>query len=208
MKVSVMICSRILQLGCIGLALSITPAYADRAFHLSTEHLVAESSTVIVTHDHDSWEAKRPEGMSDGGIYLSVDSVLRIVRKSDNAEIFKQRVMPLTALTSVDGGRYFAGLSNLKALAPEYNFLLISADGRIVTTARITSTSHHCRRISSTTTNFTRWFDDKAPKVQLSFVGGEVDKVFVENPYDNDTGGRPGKCVIQVAAGAKSTGKP
>ena len=115
-----MTCSRILQLGCIGLALSITPAYADRAFYLSTEHLAAESPTVIVTHDHDSWEAKRPEGMSNGGISFALYSVLRIVRKSDNAEIFKQRVMPLTALTSVDAGRYFAGLSNLKALAPEY----------------------------------------------------------------------------------------
>ena len=74
-----------------------------------------------------------------------------------------------------------------------------------MTTARITSTSHLCRALSATTTNFIRWFDDKAPKVQLSFVDGQIDKVFVENPYDKDTDGSPGKCVIQVAAGAKST---
>jgi hypothetical protein len=203
-----MIGSRGLQLGCFGLVLGVKAAHADPALYLSTMHLEAESPAVIVTHDHDVKRVKMPQGAPDDAITLDLNSTLRIVRKSDKTEIFKQEVMPLTALTSVDGGRYFAGLSNLKTIAHEYNFILISADGRIVTTALITPMSHHCRTLSATTTNFIRWFDDKAPKVQLSFEGGEVDKVFVENPYDNDTGGRPGKCVIQVAAGAKSTGKP
>lgn len=204
-----MIRSRILQLGCIGVALDITGAYADRLLQLSAAHLVAESSTVIVTHDHDVKQVKERSAAADGGVVLDYSSTLRIVRKSDNTEIFRQTVMPLTALTSVDEGRYFAGLSNLQALSFQYNFLLISADGQIVTTALITPTSGHCRSVSATTTNFIRWFDDKAPKVQLSFAGDQVDTVTVANPYESAADGAAGKCVIQVAAaGANSAEKP
>jgi hypothetical protein len=201
--------SRILQLGCIGFALNVTAAHADRTLYLSTEHLVAESSAVIVTHDHDVKQIKKPDAPPERGIVLDYRSSLRIVRKSDSAEISKLPVMPLTALTSVDDGRYFAGLSSLQALSFKYNFILISADGRIVTTALITPTSGHCRSVSSTTTNFIRWFDGKAPRVQLSFVGDQVDTVTVRNPYDKVADGSAGKCVIRVApADANSTGKP
>lgn len=204
-----MIGSRILQLGCIGLALNVTTAYADRSLRLSTAHLVAESSTVIVTHDHDVQQVKEPGAVAGSGIVLDYNSTLRIVRKSDNAEIFKQAVMPLTTLTSVDDGRYFAGLSSLQTLSSQYNFLLISAGGRIVTTVLITPTSGHCRSVSWTTTNFIGWFDEKAPDVQLSFAGGQVDAVTVVNPYDRAADGTAGKCVIRVAVvGANSTAKP
>jgi hypothetical protein len=52
--------SRMLQFGCIGLALNMTDAFADRSLRLSTAHLVAESSTVTVTHDHDVKQVKEP----------------------------------------------------------------------------------------------------------------------------------------------------
>lgn len=188
-----------LQLGCIGLALSVTQAHADRSLRLSTKHLVAEGSTVIATHDHDIKQIKTPAALDSGEIVLDMTSTLRIVRKRDNVEIFKQAVMPLTALTSVDEGRYFAGLSNLQVLSSQYNFLLISASGRIVTTALITATSGHCRSVSSTTTNFIRWFDEEAPDVRLSFAGDRVDSVTVLNPYDKAADGSEGKCVIRVA---------
>ena len=204
-----MIRPRVLQLSCIGLALSVATAHADRSLRLSTKHLVAESSTVVVNHDHEVKDVKKPGAVSGPDIVLDVHSTLRVVRKSDNAEIFNQTVMPLTALTSVDGGRYFAGLSSLQTLADQYNFLLISADGRIVTTALITPTSGHCRSVSWSTTNFIGWFDEKAPDVRLSFEGGQVDAVTVMNPYDKAADGTPGKCVIRVTpAGANSGGKP
>lgn len=203
-----MIGSRIMQLACIGLALSVTIAYADRVLRLSTVHLVAESSNVIVTHDHDVQEVEVPGVVADDRIFLDLNSTLRIVRKSDNVEIFKKAVMPLTALTSVSDGRYFAGLSNLKTLSSEYNFILIRADGQIVMTALITPTSDHCRSLSWTTTNFIRWFDEKAPDVKLSFAGDQVETVTVLNPYDRAADGTAGKCVIRVAAaGANATEK-
>jgi hypothetical protein len=170
---------------------------------------VAESSTVIVTHDHDVKQINKPSAVAGSEIVLDMISTLRIVRKSDNAEIFKHAVMPFTALTSVDGGRYFAGLSSLQTLSPQYNFLLIRADGRIVTTALITPTSGHCRSVRSSTTNFIGWFDEKAPDVQLSFAGDQVDTVTVVNPYDKASGGPAGNCVIRVAAaGANPAEKP
>jgi hypothetical protein len=198
---------RMLQFGCIGLALNITAAYADRSLRLSTAHLVAESSTVIVMHDHDVKQGREP-GAADGKIALDYNSTLRIVRKSDDAEIFERAVMPLTTLTSVDDGRYFAGLSNLQTLSFRYNFLLIRADGQIVTTALITPTSGHCRSVSATVTNFIRWFDEKAPAVRLSFAGDQLDAVIVVNPYDKGADGTAGQCVIRVAADANSTEKP
>lgn len=194
-----MIRSRIMQLGCIGLALNITTASADRSLRLSTAHLVAESSTVVVTHDHDIEPVDESSDVGGRGIRLSYRSTLQIVRKSDNAELFKQPVMPLTALTSVNDGRYFAGLSNLRTLSHKYNFLLITADGQIVTTALITPTSGHCQSVSWTSTNYIGWFDEKAPDVQLAFVGGRVDTVIVRNPYDRAVDGSAGKCVIRVS---------
>jgi len=199
--------SRMLQFGCIGLALNITVAYADRSLRLSTAHLVAESPTVVVTHDHDVKQVKEPGADAGGRIALDYTSTLRILRKSDNAEIFKQAVMPLTALTSVDDGRYFAGLSNLQTLSFQYNFLLISAGGQIVTTALITPTSGHCRSVSATTTNSLHWFDESAPAVHLSFAGDLVAAVTVVNPYDRAADGAAGKCVIRIAS-ANSTEKP
>lgn len=195
-----MIGPRIMQLGCLGLALTVTIASADRSLRFSTAHLVAENSTVIVTHDHDVQQVKEPGAVAGSEIRLNLNSTLRIVRKSDNAAILKLAVMPLTALTSVDNGRYFAGLSNLRTLSFRYNFLLMSADGQIVTTALITPTSGHCGSVSSTTTNFIGWFDEKVPDVHLSFAGGQVAKATVVNPYDTAADGTKGQCVIQVAA--------
>ena len=205
-----MIGSRILQLGCLGLVLTFAAAaYADRSLRLSTEHLVADSSSVIVTHNHDVKQIKKPDAVAGSEIVLDLNSTLRIVRKSDNTEIFKQDVMPLTALTSVDDGRYFAGLSSLQALSPQYNFLLISADGQIVTTALITPTSGHCRSVSWSTTNFIGWFDEKSPDVQLSFTDDQVSTVTVLNPYDQAADGTSGRCVIRVAtATSNSSNKP
>lgn len=196
-----MIGARILKLGCIALALNLPAAYADRSLQLSTRHLVAESADVVVTHDHDVKRIENPPvTVAAGAIVLDLNSTLRIVRKSDNAEIFKQEVMPLTALTSVEDGRYFVGLSSLQVLSSQYNFLLISADGHIITTALITPASNHCRAVSFSTTNFIRWFDERTPDVQLSFVGDQVDTVTVLNPYDRAAGGTAGRCVIRVTA--------
>lgn len=202
-----MIGSRMLRFGCIGLALSITAAQADRSLQLSTARLVAESPTVVVMHDHDVKEVKEPDAGAESKIVLAYNSTLRIVRKSDNAEILQQAVMPLATLTSVADGRYFAGLSNLQTLSSQYNFLLISASGQIVTTALVTPTSSHCRSVSATTTNFIRWFDEHAPTVQLSFAGDQVDAVTVVNPYDRAADGTAGKCVIRIK-GVNSTKKP
>jgi hypothetical protein len=191
---------RLKQLGCAAVALSMSTAQADRALRLSTMHLVTESPALIVTHDHDVTQVNVPGVEARGRIFLDLNSTLRMVRKDDNAEIFNQPVMPLTALTSVNDGRYFAGLSSLQTLSSDYNFILISEDGKIVATALITVTSGHCRSVSATTTNFIRWFNEKAPEVHISFEDGQVNKITVVNPYDRGTNGAPGTCVIHVEA--------
>jgi hypothetical protein len=55
----------------------------------------------------------------------------------------------------------FAGLSSLQALSFAYNFLLISANGEIVTPALITPTSGHCRSVHWSTTNVIESSDRK-----------------------------------------------
>jgi hypothetical protein len=187
-----------LQLGCFAFALTVSAANADRSLQLSTEHLVAEGSTVTVTHDHDVKRINRPGAFDPSQILLDLNSTLRIVRKRDQVEIFRQDVMPFTALTRADGGRYFAGLSSLRTLSSDYNFMLISESGRIVTTALITPTSGHCRSVKWSTTNYIGWFDEKVPDVRLSFADDKVDTVTVMNPFDRTADGAVGKCVIRV----------
>lgn len=87
---------RTLQLGCFAFALTVSAANADRTLQLSTEHLVAEGPTVTVTHDHDVKRIERP-GFDPGLFLLDLSSTLRIVRKRDQVEIFRQDVMPFTA---------------------------------------------------------------------------------------------------------------
>jgi hypothetical protein len=64
-------------------------------------------------HDSDVQRVREPGAASGRGILLELNSTLPIVRKSDNAEIFKRAVMPLTALTIVNDGSCFANLSSL-----------------------------------------------------------------------------------------------
>lgn len=195
---------RTARLGCLAFALTVSVANADQLLQLSTKHLVAKGPTVTVTHDHDVKRIERPGAFDPSLFLLDLNSTLRIVRKRDQVEIFRKDVMPFTALTSVDGGRYFAGLSSLRTLSSEYNFMLISESGRIVTTARITPNSGHCQSVQWTTTNYIGWFDEKAPDVRLSFAGGEVDTVIVINPFDRAADGAAGKCVIRVTSPAAS----
>ena len=133
-----------------------------------------------------------------GEMDLPVAYVTYTVRKRDQVEIFRQDVMPFMALTSVEGGRYFACLSKLRTLASAYNFMLISESGRIVTTALITPNSGHCRAVRWSTTNYIGWFNEKAPDVGLTFGDDRVDTVTVTNPFDRTADGAAGKCVIRV----------
>ena len=176
-------------------------SHADSRLALSEVSVSAENDNVIVTHEHSMRRKDNGTGdVGDGKITLAVESTLRFVSKTSEGADMEFEVGPLTALVNIDGGPYFAGLSNLKTLSHRYNFVLFDQHGKMLATALITADSGHCGRVSQSTTNRIRWYDEQNPEIRLVFGddAAEVRKVVVTNPYDTGPDGVSGKCVIQV----------
>ena len=169
----------VVRLGIVAPLLIISAAHADTSLLPSKLELTAQNAHVIVIHEHDV--KLHP---TEHGTTIELNSTLRIMSRSDTTEISKQDVMPLTALVNLDGGKYFAGLSSLKTLSFQYNFVLFTEDGRIVTTALVTRMSGHCHAVTESVTNYIGWFDENAPDVKLVFDNRQVKAVIVKNPYD------------------------
>lgn len=178
-----------------GLMLVSGAARADIAFRPSVVSLETENQDVIVLHDHAVEFRDSPDG---DGLIIWGNSTLRIISKSDGSEILNERVMPLTTLLNVGDG-YFAGLSVLRALAAQYNFVLFTQTGEVIATALVTFRSGHCKEVGGTTTNFIFWYDEKDPDaVRLSFEGGRVNEIIVANSHDRTAVDHRGVCVIPV----------
>ena len=174
-------------------ALAACPASsdADSRLYLSAEDLRVETDSLIVRHTHTTRLVTLPSGES--GVELK--SILELHNKV-SGEVVSREVMPMTALTSIGRG-YVVALSDLKAFAPEYNFLLLDPQGRTLLTLLVTGKSGHCRSVKETVTNFRKWFDRNDPKVTAVFQHGELEEVLVENPHDRE---QPSVCRIRVRA--------
>ena len=199
---------RIFRILCIPSAVAVATlfvyglSHADSRLALSDVSVSAENNHVIVTHEHSMRRKDNGTGdVGDGKITLAVESNLRFVSKTSEAADMEFEVGPLTALVNIDGGPYFAGLSNLKTLSYRYNFVLFDQHGTVLATALITADSGHCRRVSQSTTNRIGWYDEQNPEIRLVFGddAAEVRRVVVTNPYDIGLDGVSGECVIQVA---------
>lgn len=177
-------------------------SHADSRLALSEVSVSAENNKVVVTHEHSMRrKGGGNDGSGDGKITLLIESTLRFVPKTPEGADTVFEIDPLTALVNIDGGRYFAGLSNLKTLSHRYNFVLFDQHGRVLATALITADSGHCGRISQSTTNRIGWYDESNPEIRLVLDDGaaEVRKVVVTNPHDTGPDGTSGKCVIDIA---------
>lgn len=177
-------------------------SHADSRLALSEVSVSAENNKVIVTHKHSMRrKGGGNDGSGDGKITLLIESTLRFVPKTSEGADTVFEIGPLTALVNIDGGPYFAGLSNLKTLSYRYNFVLFDQHGTVLATALITANSGHCGRVSQSTTNRIGWYDEQNPKIRLVFGDDavEVRRVVVTNPYDIGLDGVSGECVIQVA---------
>lgn len=185
--------ARSMRLVLFGLLLHMGTAYGDTYLRPSKLELTAENPRVLVIHKHDVQLTPTSQGT-----VMDLNSTLRIISKGNHAEIVDEKVMPLTALVNLGGSKYFAGLSTLKTLAYEYNFILFTESGRIVTTALISRTSGHCHHVSESVTNYIGWFDESAPNVRLVVDGSLVTSVIVRNPHDRGPDAT-GECVISVS---------
>lgn len=145
---------------------------------MSQEDLTIETESLVVRHVHTTEFAQLPSG--EAGFELK--STLEVREKSSGALVTEQRVMPMTALIHIGHG-YAVALSDLKALAPEYNFMLLDPAGGILMTALVTGKSGHCKSISETVTNFRRWFNRNDPRAVGVFQDDILQEVLVENPY-------------------------
>lgn len=199
---------RILHALCVPLTAVVATLFAHEGSHadsrlaLSEVSVSAENNNVVVTHEHSMRRKDNGTGdAGDGKITLAVESTLRFVSKTSEGGDMEFEVGPLTALVNIDGGPYFAGLSNLKTLSHRYNFVLFDQRGTVLATALIAADSGHCGRVSQSTTNRIGWYDEQNPEIRLVFGedGAEVRKVVVTNPYDTGPDDVSERCVIQVA---------
>lgn len=200
--------TRIFLAGMLSVLLSVTIVHADRALRESSALLVAANKDTYVIHEHRIQFDTSEREMAKDAIVANINSTLRIFNKNDGKETFKKFIMPLTALTNIDGGEYFAGLSDLKTLSHQYNFILFTQDGRFVAKALITPTSDHCRKVAHSVSNAIRWFDKESPQVWLEIDNGHPVKAIVKNPYDTFPDGKMGECVIPIGGQASTEWPP
>lgn len=185
--------------GLLSTLLLAAAAHADRFLKDSSQLLVAANNDVYVIHEHQvDFDIDDPKAREMGTIVAHAKSVLRIFSRREGREIFKQFVMSLTALINIDGSEYFAGLSHLKTLSFQYNFILFDQDGRFVAKALVTPTSEHCRAAAFSVTNAILWFDNESPQVRLEFDNDRPVRAIVKNPYDVSPNGEIGECVIRI----------
>lgn len=121
----------------------------------------AEDDAVYVFHRHLTTEA---------GIDYSE---VQIIDKRNGAEIARMQISPLTRLVSVGQG-LFAGQSwvNPAESRQEYNYVLLSSQGHIVSQALVMPGSGHCSNLGAYQAQGD-WYDERAP-LELIVVKGKV----------------------------------
>ena len=132
----------------------------------------AESEDVYVLHTHKAvaWTVERSE--------------LKIVTKGEGKEVFVTETTPFTKLVSVEGGKYFAGLSDLQAgsLPHGYNFALFTPEGRFVSKVFVSRETGYCEKVRQSVSQYLGWFSRK-PRIELVRSEGEISKIIVQSYY-------------------------
>lgn len=170
---------------------------ADSVFYTGKNSIKAENRDVIVLHEYDIQVENQPDRNDS---LLKLNSTLRIIRKSDNSEIFSQESSPLTALVPLDNSGYFVGLSHLNFLSTikGYNFILFNENGDVLKKDMIKNGSGHCNSLRQSVTNFIYWFDRDNPEVRPVYNQDKLTRVIVQNPYDRTAPENLGECVIDL----------
>ena len=132
-----------------------------------------ESDDVYVLHTHSvhAWTIHKSE--------------LRIISKKDGSEIFKAETTPFTAIVSVEGGKYFAGLSDLQAgsLPHGYNFALFKPNGEFISRVHVSKDTEHCEKVRQSVSQYLGWFS-KPPSISIESSGnGTITSITVQPLY-------------------------
>lgn len=148
---------KMLHLVLTGLLLLTTAATAQD----SRVAIWAEDEEVYVLHRHLA---------SETGIEYSE---LQVITKQDGEEIARMTIAPLTRLVSVGHG-FFVGQSRLNPgkTGQEYNYLLINAEGGLVSKALVMPQSGHCSNLGPYQAQGD-WYDERAP-LELIRVEGKA----------------------------------
>lgn len=136
----------------------------------------AESDDVYVLHSHSvhAWSIDKSE--------------LKIISKKSGSEIFKAEITPFTALVAVEGGKYFAGLSDLQAgsLPHGYNFALFNPSGEFISRVYVSRDTEYCEKVRQSVSQYLGWFS-KPPSISIESTGnGTITSITVQ-PLYHDT---------------------
>jgi hypothetical protein len=129
-------------------------ALADQ-YRPSIQAIWTMSDTHLVLHEHDT--SRR-------------HTELRIVDRSTGKETYRGDSTTFTLLVPVDGGKYFAGLSDrmLQSLDYGYNFALFTPEGEYLSRAYVTTATGYCGRVRESVSMTVMWFEP-APEISLIY---------------------------------------
>ena len=150
---------------------------------VSNKNIWAENQDIYVLHSH-----------SVGG---SVDySFIKLVSKQTGHVVKQFETTPFMELISIEGGKYFVGLSDLLADSQQhgYNFALINSNGEFISRVFVSARSGHCEKVSQSVSQYVSWY---SPNIIVSLVkkGDAVTSIKV-NPYTYNDKRKP--CVLPV----------
>ncbi len=141
----------------------------------SNLHIWSENDDVYVLHSHvtRAWTVE--------------NSDLRIIRKDDGKVIFNAKTTPFTKIVPVEGGAYFAGLSDLQAgsMPHGYNFALFDSMGNFISRVYVSRESGYCEKVRQSVSQSIGWFS-RNPKIKLDRENGEITNIVV-SPYYADS---------------------
>ena len=133
----------------------------------------AENNNVLVLHEHKvrAWTISQ--------------SSIRIINKGDGSEVFQSETTPFTVLVPVEGGKYFAGLSDLQAgsLPHGYNFALFKPDGEFVSRVYVSKDTDYCEKVRQSVSQYLGWFS-RVPDIHLErSQDGQISSIIVQAIY-------------------------
>ncbi|MEX2962199.1 hypothetical protein [Microbulbifer sp. TYP-18] len=139
----------------------------------SNMNIWTENDDVYVLHTHSvtAWTIRKSE--------------LKVIDKKNGSEIFRAETTPFTKLVPVDGGKYFAGFSDLQAgsLPHGYNFALFTPDGEFISRVYVSKKTGHCDKVSQSVSQYLRWFS-KSPNIKLAKdENGSIKSIIVSPLY-------------------------
>ena len=134
------------------LALSASPAFADRAAYSGVVDLKKTSLALSVEHHHDWSHPAHP-------------STLRVRDRLSGKPLFDTTVPAITYLWISPDSRYIVGLSNIKYLN-QYQLIVLSDSGQELLKQDLTAIDW-ARRTGSVT-NWLNWYKSPEPRIVLT----------------------------------------